>query len=187
MARAGVWGAAPRRYARALFEVARDRGALREAGADMDVVDQVLSHPEVQGWLGDPRVAEAQKRELLLGQVGSRVHPVTRGLLEVLVRRRRYEVLAGVPAAWRGFLDEHEGRLRGLVESAVPLEPAQRARIEAALGARMGKHVSLEGRVVPSLLGGVRVTLAGVRYNGSVRARLEDARRCLESAELAAR
>ena len=57
-------------------------------------------------------------------------------------------------------------------------------KLEAALSASTGKHVSLEARIDESLLGGVRVTLAGTLYDGTARGRLETLRQRLEDVEL---
>ncbi|TAH38626.1 MAG: ATP synthase F1 subunit delta [Planctomycetota bacterium] len=176
-----------RRYARALFEAARDQGALAQVSADVDRIGQLLSKKELAGWVADPRVDDAQKRALLAQELGAHGHVLTRGLVEVLGRRKRGSALMGLAAAFRELVDRHEGRVRGFVESARPLAEAGKSRLEQALSAATGKQVNLEVRVEPMLLGGVRVTLDGVRYDGSARGRLDQMRRRLAAAELAPR
>ncbi|MFQ5747881.1 MAG: ATP synthase F1 subunit delta [Planctomycetota bacterium] len=176
---------AARRYARALFEAALEHGVLAEISADVELIRHVTSHPEVGGWLADPRVEEVRKRELLNREIGSRTHALTRNLLGVVSRRRRHGLLPELPPAFERLQDMHEGRLRGIVASRAPLEDSVRTGLETSLSAHIGSRVLLEPRVDESLLGGVRVTLGGTRYDFSLRAQLERLRRSLAAAELA--
>ncbi|HEX9793779.1 MAG TPA: F0F1 ATP synthase subunit delta, partial [Planctomycetota bacterium] len=98
--------------------------------------------------------------------------------------RKRHGALPAVPQAFRLLLDEHQGRLRGTAESAHDLSDLERETLERALAARTGKQVALEVRTNPELLGGVRVTLDGIRYDGSLRGRLDSARKRLQTADL---
>jgi len=65
--------------------------------------------------------------------------------------------------------------------SAVPLAEAQRAALAQALGSAVGRNVELEARVDPAVLGGVRVTVGGRTYDGTVRSRLAALRERLVS------
>jgi F-type H+-transporting ATPase subunit delta len=105
-------------------------------------------------------------------------------LLNMLERRNRLAVLTQLPAAFLVLHDEHHGRQRGLLETALPLIEGEKEALEASFSASTGKQVSLEVRQDASLLGGVRVTLAGTRYDGTARARLNAARKRLQEVEL---
>ena len=175
---------AARRYARALFQLAQEKGALEAVAADMVLLSEITSHPEVSGWLSDPRVEDRPKQELLDKQLASRCHELTGSFLNLVSRRRRHSVLPEVPAAFRDLADEHEDRIRGLVETARPLGEGELHDLESALSRQTGKSVALEPREEPSLLGGVRITLGGVRYDGSARGRLENLGRNLVHADL---
>ncbi len=180
-------GPAARRYARALFLAARDAGSLTEVGADMDLLREVSSCAEIRQWFSDPRVDDQRRRTLIRKELGERCHPLTRGLLAVLARRRRQALLPALPDAFRDLLDVHQGRLRGLLESAFPVDDGQRTAIQRAFSRHTGKEVLLETRVLPQLLGGIRVTLGGVRYDGTARARLDSLRARLDHAEIGTR
>ncbi|RMH05381.1 MAG: ATP synthase F1 subunit delta [Planctomycetota bacterium] len=179
-------GAAARRYARALLEAAAAADALAAVADDLETLGRALAEAGAGAWLADPRVPDADKQRVL-DRVGAGAHELTRGLLRVLVRRRRHQVLLDLPRAFRDLLDAHQGRLRGVVESARALPDQERARLEQAFAARTGREVVLESRVDPDLLGGIRVTLGGTRYDGSARGRLERLRARLAQAELGRR
>ena len=68
--------------------------------------------------------------------------------------------------------------------SAVPLPEASRAALEAKLCALTGKTVHLTARQDPSVLGGIRLDMAGERLDGTVQGRLEALRRSIAAATL---
>ncbi len=184
MTSATYTGPAARRYARALFEAAREGQALEAVAADMALLGEVLRDSNAAAALSDPRVDDARKLQMLQKGLGDALHALTSSLLSVLARRKRLTVLPELPAAFTLLLDEHEGRMRGTLEPAREIDAESWAQLEGALSASTGKRVSLEARIDENLLGGVRVTLAGTRYDGSARGRLEMLRQRLEDVEL---
>lgn len=166
-------GVAAQRYARALFEAAQHQNALDQVTADMHLIGNVCAHPEVGGWLADPRVEDDRKQELLHREVGTKAHALTGRMLQVLGQRRRQGLLPEIPFAFQQILDAHSNQVRGVVESVKTLSDEQRAGLEQALAQRLGKNVTLESKANPELLGGVRVTLGSTRFDGSVRGRLD--------------
>lgn len=177
-------GTVARRYARAWFEAARDAGALEQARADAGLLAKVMEDPSAAGFLADPRWDDATKRERLENAFGTMLHALTRALLGVLERRRRIGLLAEIPRAFRDLDDAHAGRVRGEVETALPLAEEARTRLEQALSRRTGREVRLAARTEPALLGGARVTFGGTRLDASLRGALDALRRRLLEAEL---
>lgn len=176
-------GTVARRYARALFEAARDGGALAEVRADAALLARAFEGAAAIAFLADPREDDAAKRARIEQGLGAALHPLTRALLGVLERRRRLGLLAEIPHAFRDLDDAHAGRVRGVIETAQPLDEAARARLARALS-RPGREVVLESRAEPALLGGARVTFGGTRLDGSLRGALDALRRRMLEAEL---
>ncbi|MGH2505676.1 MAG: ATP synthase F1 subunit delta, partial [Ktedonobacterales bacterium] len=59
-----------------------------------------------------------------------------------------------------------------IVTSAVPLSAPQQAEVTAYLESLTGKHISLETRVDPQILGGIIAQIGDTLIDGSVRRRL---------------
>lgn len=175
---------AARRYSRALFELASESGRLDVVSAQIEALGRLADDAEFRALLPDPRIDSAPKAAAILGALGNEVDPLVRGLVESLERRRRIGLILEVPAGFLEFADAAAGRLRGVLESSALMEEHQVVAIEKSLANQTGKQVSLHCEVVPELLGGVRVTLAGTRYDGSVRGRLDQITQRLAAAEL---
>ncbi len=89
-------------------------------------------------------------------------------------------VATSKPRGYLGILDSfsrlvaHEvDRQRALVESATQLTPAIAVELQASLSKKYGRALSLEFKVDPELLGGIRVKVGSDVWDGSVKARLE--------------
>lgn len=177
-------GPVARRYARVWFAAALEGDALDQVCADAGLLGAVLADPQAAAALEDPRLDDRRKRALIEKAFGELLHGVTRALLGVLERRRRLALLPELPAAFADLDDAHAGRVRGLLETALPLEPEAVRRIERALSERTGRDVRLSAAVEPALLGGVRATFGGTRLDASARGRIETLRQRLLEAEL---
>ncbi|MGA0868373.1 MAG: F0F1 ATP synthase subunit delta, partial [Planctomycetota bacterium] len=64
------------------------------------------------------------------------------------------------------------GEVRGRVETAGPIDEAQRGSIQELASKLAGRSVALEFSDNPALLGGVRLQLGNTLYDGSVATRL---------------
>lgn len=175
---------AARRYARALFELALESGRQDAVLAQMEALGKLADDAEFAALLPDPRIEAGPKAQAVLSALGDAVDPLVRGLVESLERRKRIDLLLEIPAGYTVFADEAAGRVRGLLQSSSMMEENQVVAIEQALSSKTGKQVSLHCEIDTTLLGGVRVTLAGTRYDGSVRGRLDQISQRLAAAEL---
>ena len=173
---------AARRYARALLEVAQQKGgadglrdALRQA------VDLMAQHPDLSAALAHPALPPDRKqaiaREVFRKQGAD---DMLLRLLDLLIARGRLELLPAIERAYTAEWNARRGTLMAEAVTAEGLTPAQQERLSQALAAASGRGVELTTAVDPSLLGGVRVTMGGRIYDGTVRGRLESLRRHLE-------
>jgi F-type H+-transporting ATPase subunit delta len=175
---------ASRRYARALFELANEKGELQAVQAGVERLGQLADDAEFRALLLDPRLTEQRKASAVQEFLGADGVGTLNGLLALLQRRKRFALLAEIPSAFQDFADAAAGRVRGVVESAQELDGAALSALEQSLSRGTGKEVSLQVKIQPDLLGGVRVTLAGTRYDGSARGRLDQITKRLAAVEL---
>ncbi len=93
--------------------------------------------------------------------------------LAILLRRGRLNLLAEIIREVEWIEIERRGGVMGEVVSAVALEPATLAGIAEALGKRLNKPVQLKQKTDPTLIAGMRVTVGGITYDGSVKGKLD--------------
>ncbi len=162
------------RYARALFEDALARQAVDEAAEDLALLNQVQRQsPELTTLLAHPLVAPERKRELCREHLASRVRPEQLDFLDLLVQRRRVDLLGAIAELFQELVDDHQGVVRAGVWSAAPLTESEKARLSQAIAAVFGGQPVLDTQVRPELIGGVTVRVKDSVLDGSVRTSLD--------------
>ena len=166
------------RYAGALFELARDAGAIDKVQADVDMLASERGVAKL-----DARTPHdvALKR---VEDLAKRMHPLTANFVRLLRDKKRLEVLDELPAAFRRCVLVHNNSVEGVVESPRPLGSGELAELAVAIGALLGKHVTLTSRLAPELLAGVRVYVDNKLIDQSALGRLDALRGKLLRARL---
>ena len=160
-----------KRYAVALFTLAVDKGVVDAVADDLVRLHAELVDPAARRLLLSPDVTATERRRVLDALVAG-CHDYVRNLVGVLQHRHRLDVLADLPAAFRELWMARRGEVEGTAESAHPLDAAELARLTELAGRLTGKRVVLTGAHRPELIGGVRLRLGNVLYDGSLRAAL---------------
>ena len=87
-----------------------------------------------------------------------------------------------VVAAYGRRVDTAEGRVVVTAVTAIPLTPELREQIREKVRAQTGRDAEIEETVDPSIVGGLVLRVGDVVVDASLRTRLEEMRRSLESA-----
>ncbi len=104
-------------------------------------------------------------------------------LLFLLGDRNRLAYLSGVVDTFRDYADQHLGRMRARVTSAVKLDEGAAQAIADELSKKTKTKVLLDRVVDPAILGGVVAQVGSLVYDGSVRTQLEDLRKQLKQSQ----
>jgi len=173
--------AAARRYARALFTLAREEGRVEEVRGELDSIGRLLdANAELAHAILRPLFPSGERRRVLTAvceQLGS--SDTVRRFCSFLVDRRRVVELDAIRTAYGALADEAAGRMRARVVSASPLSDEQRERLRRALAERTGSHLELDVEVDATLLGGAVANVGGLVFDGSLRTQLEQLRATL--------
>lgn len=173
--------ATARRYARALLDVAVEKGQAEALRAELVEMGAAIdAHTALKGLLANPAVSAERKRKLVAA-VARQAHAselLTR-LLTLMGERDRLDLLGLVAAAYTKMWNAHRGVVAAEAVSATPLDESQTQAVAQALRASTGREIDLQARVDPRLLGGMLVKMEGRTYDGSVRARLIALRRAM--------
>ena len=164
-----------RRYARALFDMAKRSNETMDAVEDdLKRVDQALrSIPRLESALRAPTVGSERKKALLKTAFGDQVSPLTARFLQLVVDRGREEVLTSIYSEYLRLANEHRNILAVDVTAAVPLSDEQLSELARSLEARTGKRIRIQEQTEPALLGGLIIRMGDTILDGSVRSRLE--------------
>jgi F-type H+-transporting ATPase subunit delta len=170
-----------RRYARALLDVALQKGEAEGLRAELSAMVAVIAaHQDLAALLAHPAVSAERKRKLVSAVAArAKASDLLTRLLTLMGERDRLDLLPMVAEAYAKLWNAHRGVVAAQAVSAMPLDETQTRAVARALGAATGREIDLAARVDPRLLGGMLVKMEGRTYDGSVRARLLALRRTL--------
>ena len=172
-----------RRYARALLEASTSGAVVGIADQLSALADLMESNPPLADVIRNPAYSRGQRHGVVeaLIKLLKPEAPLLPNFLRVLVDRNRLGILPDIARLFRDMADEKAGRVRGMVVSAVPLEPQSIRQLESTLSRVVQKQVVLETRVDREVLGGVSTQVGSVVFDGTLRTQLDDLKRALQS------
>lgn len=162
------------RYARALFSAARKHGSVGSVGDDLETIGVLLMEHEAFGsFMKDPNVPGKHRKQLVHQAFGGRMDPLTIGFLDLILAKRRQELLQQVRLEYAELRRQHEGVVHVRVASAMPLDEDQKESLLAKLEIQLGRKAEAEYEIEPDLIGGIRVHFDHFVLDGSVRGSLK--------------
>ena len=162
------------RYAKALFALAKEAGALQPTADELGRAAAVAGDPTVEPVLRSPLLSAARRGDLAEMLVRELKLPdLLARFVRLLADQQRLAVLPAIAERFQNLLDRELGRVRITLRSARALDAKQEQDIVATFATLTGKQVIPTVAINPDLLGGVVVEAEGKVYDGSVRTHLD--------------
>ena len=168
------------RYARALFELASEKGTVDDWLVQLDLAVQVLNDDEFCALLNHAEVSLLRKREAVEA-VLAEVDPMVQNLISLLVARGSVGVVGDVYDNYTRLVDIAKGRQRVELTSAVELEDNQIDKIKVFVEGLVKKEVVIHTSVDESILGGIVIQIGDQLLDGSTKTQLEGLRKQVRS------
>ena len=169
-----------KRYAEAIFELALREDQVEQWATELQLVGEVLEDAEFSAFLKHADVAVDQKIRAI-GAVLSQVHPLVRNMANLLVSKGLLDLASELKESYTALWDNHAGRQRVGVTSAVVLDQPEVDRIAQFVTGLIGKEVVVTTQVDESILGGIIIQVGDQLLDGSTRSRLESLRSSIHS------
>lgn len=162
-----------RPYAEAVFRLAKEKGALAAWSGYLGQLSAYVQNAEVKACIANPGPTSAQKADIVKSLLGGTVDGDLANFIQVLATNDRLVVLPEIAAFFENLKSAEEGVKDAIVYSAFPLDDKQRNELLPTLEAQFKSKLSLEIKVDPELIGGVKVVVGDQMFDGSVRGKLE--------------
>ena len=172
-------------YAHALYGLVTEENLTGEVLEQLERLDAAFSaEPAFLRLLSAPNVPKQERCEVVDRCFRGKVHPYVLNFLKLLTERGYARYFSDCCKAYEAQYNLDKGILPVCAVTAVPLQPAQLARLTEKLRSLTGKTVRLQNRVDPACLGGVRLTCGGKQVDGTVKSRLDAIGNLLKSTVL---
>jgi F-type H+-transporting ATPase subunit delta len=170
--------AVAKRYALALFEIAKEQQMLQSFDNELRIIKKVvLDNPDLISLLKSPKLSADQKK-LIIKDVfnGSSVYVIN--LLMLLMDRNREAYIAEVADAFIDLSNEEQGIAEASVYSVRPLTANESAIISSEFAKKVNKvSLNIENIIDPDLLGGLKVQIGNRIFDGSLQGKLSRLKR----------
>ena len=162
-----------RRYAKALFAVGKEDGKFEEYSEALRGVAQLYTDTDLADSLTNPLYPMDVREKVMEGVVASiGVDKVVANFLNLLVEKKRADVLPDIADEYQIMVDEEKNVSHGTVVSAVELSKELQAKVQETLEKITGKKVELTASVDPSIVGGIIAKVGDLELNGSIKTQL---------------
>jgi len=162
------------RYATALFELARDARAIPAVESSLNTVrDAIAQSADFKALTTSPLISRSDAGKGVAAAAGAlKLDDTTTRFLGVLAQNRRLAELPAIIRAFRGLAASYRGETTAEVTSAHPLDAKQVDALKQQLRTRIGRDVTVDLSVDPSLLGGLVVKIGSQMIDSSIKTRL---------------
>jgi len=163
------------RYAKAIFELAKEAKSLGSLEVNLDDLSAALdASAELRAMIGSPVLSRADQGAAITAIADKMgLVPELKNGLALMAAKRRLFVLPQLVAILGRMIAEDKGEISAEVTSAKALSKAQADKLAKTLKARIGRDVKLRATVDESLIGGLVVKVGSKMIDTSIRSRLD--------------
>ncbi|MFZ2031984.1 MAG: ATP synthase F1 subunit delta [Vitreimonas sp.] len=172
------------RYARAVFELARDAKATDAVEQDFAKFSEAWNASSDLRDVARSPLIEPEDKARALSAVAAKlgISDLGRKLIGAAAQNRRAAELPQIGSVYRSLVARERGARQVEIVSARPLADSEKNDIIAAVSKSLGTKVEAETSVDDSLIGGFVVRAGSKQFDASVKAKLDALRLALKSA-----
>jgi len=163
-----------KQYGEALFNAAREMGAVEEVCQSLSLVNQLLKRDASFRAFFNTRRIESDQKGAIVGKVlGSNSHPLVSTLFGILSEKREYHLMSGIQC-WVETRRQRELNLLVVkAYTAEELDEDEINNISQMLESSMAKQVEMSTEIDESLIGGIKLRMDNLFLDGSLHGQLE--------------
>lgn len=162
-----------RPYAKAVFELARDGGKLKDWSAQLAALAAAVANPDAAKLIGHPTVTKAQVAAIIGEALGKQLSGEAQSLLRLLTENGRLKCAPSIAEQYEVLRAEAESRVEVEITSAVAVEAAQQAALAASIKKRLARDVVVQWKTDEALIAGAVIRAGDLVIDGSVRGDLD--------------
>lgn len=169
------------RYAKALLDLANEKGSLDQVFADMNLLKSALNNSsELSSLIKNPILGQSKKKDIFKALFKDKVSELSYGFFNLVIGKRREADVNQIADSFIDFYHKSKEITNVLVTTAVELDAdTEQKIIEKIKSTASLKEVKLEKKVDPSIIGGYVVEFNNRILDNSVQSNLNSLKRRL--------
>ena len=164
-----------RRYASALFELAKDKGELDAVATDLKaLIAMAADSKDLSILLESPAFAREDKAKGLVAVAQKAgFSKLSTNFLGTMSNNGRADEILSAAHHYDQLFARHRGVKRAIARTAEEMTADQRKKLEAVLAKAVGSDIELNTEVVPGLVGGIQLRVGSTLIDASVASKLD--------------
>lgn len=173
-----------RRYALALYEVAEEKGKIKEFIEDLkEIVNLIKTNEELSSMIQHPQISSHKKKVIFKEIFEGKIDSDLLTFLIILITRGRILYLEEKLRQMEKIHLEKNNKIEATVVTALPLNEIQKRALINKLGKKYDKDIILVEEIDKSIIGGVYVRVGDDVIDGTLKTKLEEMRNIMYKEE----
>lgn len=171
-----------RPYAKAIFEHAREKKALKHWSVLLGFLAAILENKTASSWLQSPNTSAEMAAQFLLDLVKNRLSAVDNDVvntIHLLTENKRLMSIPGIFELFEMYRKDYERTLDVEVLSFTDWSKKQLDILKEKLKKRFDRDIHIQVKIDPNLLGGAIIRAGDTVIDGSLRTKLNQLRATL--------
>lgn len=162
-------------YAEALLELAQDQGIMDVLAEEIQSLLPIIAEGgELHRLLTNPAISDEERGKIVQAVFQGKVSGLLYNLLRLLGDKCRLGSLPQVAAGYLLAVAEARGQVDVVAYVATALDPAVAKQVGDQIGQALGKTVTLNQKVDPALIGGMKIKVGDQLIDASVASQLRN-------------
>jgi len=160
------------RYAKALFDLAEEHGAIDAVYEDMKAIERLCSMTEVKEVITNPVLSQEKRQEVIVALTGSDINKLSLKFIELVFSNGRGDHLADAARDYLDLTRTHRGIRQVTITTAIPLNTGLKKELAAVIAGETKGKIEYVEQVDGSVIGGFILRVDDTYIDASVRSRL---------------
>ena len=164
-------------YAQALLELTNNNLQLQEIFlTEIKTINESFDKIKNSwGFFNSPGISKDEKKEFIKKLFAGKINEKVLNLLFLLIDNKRFGILPEIQNQLNKLVNKSRGTIVAEVYSAVDIDTDTLEKLKQSIANTIGHNekVEVESKIERSLIGGVKVKINDLVYDGSIKGRIE--------------
>jgi F-type H+-transporting ATPase subunit delta len=163
-----------RPYAVAVFNLAKEKKALKEWSEMLGFLAQVSQDERLHTFINDSKVSDEDREKALIKIAAKRLNAYGENLIKLLIEYKRLNVLPEISQAFEALKATDEGTLEAEIIVASKPTDQEIDTLVKSLEKKFNKKIDAKVTIDEAIIGGIKVIVGDTVIDASVREQLQN-------------
>jgi F-type H+-transporting ATPase subunit delta len=163
-----------RPYAVAVFNLAKEKKALKEWSEMLGFLAQVSQDERMHTFINDSKVSDEDREKALIKIAAKRLNAYGENLIKLLIEYKRLNVLPEISQAFEALKATDEGTLEAEIIVASKPTDQEIDTLVKSLEKKFNKKIDAKVTIDEAIIGGIKVIVGDTVIDASVREQLQN-------------